>query len=412
MSDSPPTQKHPAPRPEKDEDDSELVKTTPGTASPLVRPQKPLESAAPTGQMPLVAAEIVVERTPGMPLLTAAEPEFLGQRGPTISRPELQAAAAEKKPEVSPEGLPLLTAAQAERLPDPNAPKPAPSAPKPGPSGPRAPVPAATLPPKESQSSPQASIYEQLEAMERMEQEASRSADSAPRLVHVAPGAGKRVEISATPSGSVPAPVAPPPPAPAEFPAGMLELGTPAQSNEPLELDRSGFRGGPAPSAPRPRPSPAVERPSAPRPYVPLAPRLAMPPPPSRMRLVIWALVVAAAGSVLAPVLLDRDEPEPAVAEPGPQPAPAVISAPVAAPRAVEEGKVRFSGLPKGARVLVDGAPVEDPAAENAFPAGSHRVEVEAKGYAKNEGTIEVVAGELKDVPVALKKEKKKKRRR
>lgn len=406
MSDSPPTAKHPAPRPERDEDDSELMKTAPGTDAPPAKVQKPLDAAGPTGQMPLVSAEIVVERTPGMPLLTAAEPEFLGKRGPTISKPEL-AAAAEKKPEVSPDGLPLLTAARAEALPDPNAPKPAPSAPKPAPSVPRAPGAPTALPPKESLSTPHASLYEQLEAMERAEDEAARNATSAPRLVHVSPGAQRRVEISAPPSGAVPAPAPPAPPPPSDFPAGTLELGASAQSSEPLELDRKGWSAQPErPSAPRPAPR---ATPSGPRQYQPLELKLAG--PPSKSRTAVWAAVVAAGGVAVASAVLSGGlDLESTFAEPEPAPPPAVVTAPVAVapPPPPAPGSLKLVGVPKKAKVSVDGAELAEPGAVKSLEPGTHQVRVELKGFAPFEEAFDISSGETKELKVALKKAKKK----
>jgi hypothetical protein len=67
-------------------------------------------------------------------------------------------------------------------------------------------------------------------------------------------------------------------------------------------------------------------------------------------------------------------------------------------------GGLRFSGVPAGAKLTVDGTVIGDPTGDNFFSKGIHNVVVEAKGLPRYERSIEVETGQVKEVAVDLKK--------
>jgi hypothetical protein len=59
--------------------------------------------------------------------------------------------------------------------------------------------------------------------------------------------------------------------------------------------------------------------------------------------------------------------------------------------------------LPPGATATLDGDAVSDPSKERFLPAGSHVLEVEAKGFLPFKADVEVVVGQVKQFDVELK---------
>lgn len=330
--------------------------------------------------------------------------EVLGTPGPKISAPEFEPPPPAPPRTVSADGLPLLTAATPEQLPDPAAKPPAPAPP----------AAAAPAKPAERPSAPQASLYEQLQAIEQAEAASARAAVSAaPGL----PGPAPAFAPLAAARAAFAAPPPPPPPPPSHAAPAEVVLEAAPASEEPLELDhrpwsperasapRAQLAPGARPSAPRPSVPPA----SAPRPYVPLAPKVAVAAPPSRWPLALGTLAVAAAGVATAFAWLSLQQQEAAPADPAPLPAPAVVSRPAPAqpPPKPEPGKLRLTGLPRGAKVQLDGAAVSEPLAEQPLEAGAHQVRVEARGFAPWESSVELGSGEAKVLKVAMKKARK-----
>lgn len=375
------------------------MKTLPGAtvrsakAAPseeLLAGEAPLGAvASPTGQLPLIEAEAVPAKPAG-PLISART----FQTNPGTPGPYAAALAA---------------APAAVHRPNP---------PAPGPAVPATP----SLPTLERGSSPHASLYEQLQAIEEMESVAQKvSADQAPRELLIKPAEGKveAVPDSEITTGRAPTLATAAPPAHSE--ESQLELGKGA--DEQLELDRGGWKPEVAAPAPPPiaRPKPVERVSGTPGPYARIAPaRFTAPEPPSRGRLVMGALVLAAAGIAVASVILSAQTEEAAPADPEPA-QPPVFSAPVVAPEPaapaaavvpVEQGTLRLVGVPKGARVVIDGAQVDKVAAPLAYPAGPHEVRVEAKGMANFESTVEVAPNKTYDLKVVLKKAPKTKKKK
>ena len=121
------------------------------------------------------------------------------------------------------------------------------------------------------------------------------------------------------------------------------------------------------------------------------------------------ALVVVLVGVGLAlrsapqPSAPVKVEPPPPIAQPAPpQPAPAPPANPPPEP-GLEVGGLRFTGVPAGARVTVDGNVVGNPAAESFFAAGKRQVVVEAKGFLPFETTVELTKGKVAVVEATLK---------
>jgi len=69
----------------------------------------------------------------------------------------------------------------------------------------------------------------------------------------------------------------------------------------------------------------------------------------------------------------------------------------------LQVGGLKLTGLPAGATATLDGDPVSDPTKERYLPAGSHALVVEAKGFLPFKTDVEVVVGQVKQVPVELK---------
>jgi hypothetical protein len=65
-------------------------------------------------------------------------------------------------------------------------------------------------------------------------------------------------------------------------------------------------------------------------------------------------------------------------------------------------GQLRVTTEPTGARLLVDGAPAAEPAAELALPVGSHRLRAELDGRLAAEELVEVREGETLEVALVL----------
>jgi hypothetical protein len=246
--------------------------------------------------------------------------------------------------------------------------------------------------------------------MEQAEEAAQQRAAEpiAPRMVHVAPGAGKRVQVSGPDAGKE----LPPPPsaAPALAPVpSEPEAAAPRAEWGSLELDRGGWAPesqARAPSNPRIKP---VAKPaeSGPREYKPLT--FKVPEPPTRSRTALYAVVLAAVGIAGAFAWLSRGEVEAPQAEPVvPVPAP-VIAAPVVAPKPAP-ATIKLSGLPKKNNITLDGAAFAGPNLENIEP-GKHQLRVESPGMTTLEQELELAAGETKELKVALQKEKKKKKK-
>ena len=382
-----------------DEEDSDLMRTAPGTA-----PGAPRASAPGAGLVQL----------------TAAEPQRPIPRQPKPSSPAPPAAAEPPEPRVSASGLPLLTAAAPE---DPSKPREKPKPPEPEPP----PAPAPSRPARPSNPgivsaaaalldgaapSGRSSTFEQLQALEVDEA-------AAPVPTPLAPSAEARAELFAR---LPPRPAATQEPAPVsvERPGGSgleLEPSAFAPDSDRSELWQPVPPPGASPARPKTWAPPGHRKPVAPRAYVPPElPKTVSPVPPSRTRPVVLGLGFAAlvAGGVVAvthfaPQLGATPPPRPEVpavaAQPVPEPA-VVPPAPPAPPPA--PGSLGFKGLPRGAKVQVDGSPLESTSAPSPLPTGTHQVKVEAKGYAPWEATVDIGAGEAKVLTVAMKKARKK----
>jgi eukaryotic-like serine/threonine-protein kinase len=128
--------------------------------------------------------------------------------------------------------------------------------------------------------------------------------------------------------------------------------------------------------------------------------------PPKRMpmTLVIGGAIALLALSLAGYFAFGRGE-EKAPPPPAPAPAPVVVAPPPPTPaETLGVGGIRFTGVPSGAKVTVDGNVIGDPSGENFFPKGMHNVVVEAKGFGRFERTVDLTAGSVTDVKVELKK--------
>lgn len=135
------------------------------------------------------------------------------------------------------------------------------------------------------------------------------------------------------------------------------------------------------------------------------------PPKPKRTGLFVGLAAVLVLG-VVGGVLATRGgetpvEPKPPVILPTtttttttPTPTPTPIVEPK--PTGLQVGGLRFTGVPEGAKVTVDGNPVGTPEGDNFFGVGPRKVKVEAKGFLPFEMDLVVAVGSVVEVPISL----------